>query len=228
MNIFAKQCIFCMDYFKKHDCVWSSKGIAICKSCMEEIENDKVVDIVEVPKPLSRVIPCTHYKGKVRDAVKRYKFQYNPNYRGAFYYITEQKLNKQLRLYAFDAVVTLPLSAERLAERGYNQSLFLGEAAENILGIYRHDEYLKRVKHTRRQSGLNHYDRINNIRGVYEASEKVKDKNILLVDDIYSSGATLSEAARTLKAAGAKTVMGLVFAATPRKRYRNSRYIDLD
>lgn len=228
MNIFAKQCIFCMDYFKSKDCVWSGRGIAVCKSCMDEINNEKLVDIVEVPKPLSRVIPCTYYEGKVREAIKRYKFENNPMYGKAFYYIAEQRLRKQYRLYGFDAVVTLPLSRERQMERGYNQSLFLGDAAENILGIYRHDEYLERVRHTERQSLLNHYERVNNIKGVYRASEKVKDKNILLVDDIYSSGATLSEAARAMKEAGAKTIMGLVFAATPRRFGNKKEYTDLD
>lgn len=227
MNIFSKRCVFCDDYFKTPDCVWHSRLLCICRECWQTINDTKVRHIIDVPSPLSCVIPCLYYTDIVRKAVHELKFNDNPAYACAFSFIVEERLNKIWDLYTFDAIVTLPLSKQRMNERGFNQSSFIADTAERVLGIPQHNEYLTRVKNTERQSTLSHYERILNIRGAYSASGAVKDKNILLVDDIYTSGSTLSEAARTLREAGAKVIMAIVFTSLPPIKRPDSRYIDL-
>lgn len=227
MKIFAKRCIFCEEYYHKNDCAYFSRFLCVCCECKQELDNQNVHHIIDVPPPLSRVIPVTYYTAQVRHAIKEFKFSGSNAYGELFSRIAEEQLNKIWDLFMFDAIVTLPLSGPRMNERGYNQSAFLAETAERVFGISRHDEYLVRTAHTRRQSGLSHYDRIVNIQGAYTASEKVKDKNILLIDDIYTSGSTIREAALTLRTAGAKTVMAIVFAAVPPKKRKDSRYNDI-
>ncbi|MDO5396691.1 MAG: phosphoribosyltransferase family protein [bacterium] len=227
MNIFAKRCVFCEDYFKKQDCVWHSRFLCICRDCWQTINNRTVHNIIEVQPPLSRIIPCLYYTDVVRKAVHNLKFNDNPAYTSAFSFIVEERLNKIWELYQFDAIVTLPLSKQRMNERGFNQSAFIADTAEKVLGIPQHNEYLTRVKDTNRQSSLNHYERILNIRGAYSASSAAKDKNILLVDDIYTSGSTINEAAHTLRNAGAKTIMAIVFTSQPPRKRPDTRYIDI-
>ena len=216
--IFSKRCVFCEDGFKKADCVWYDRFICICSSCMNEIDEQNIHHFIDVPPPLSRIIPCTYYTGKVKSAVQSFKFNDNKGYEKAFSFIAERELNKIWDLYGFDAIVTLPLSKQRTNERGYNQSQFLADTAQRVFGISIHNEYLKRPENRVKQSTLSHYERVINIQGAYTASDAVMDKNILLIDDIYTSGSTLAEAARTLKDAGANVVMGIVFSARePRK-----------
>lgn len=226
MNIFSKQCVFCDFYFKKPDCVWHNSFLCICRDCWQEINGLTVRHIIDTPPPLSRVIPCFYYTGKVRKAIHNQKFNDNPAYSSAFSFIVEQRLNEIYDLYRFDAVVTLPLSKKRMTERGYNQSEFIADTAERVLGIPKHNEYLTRIKNTERQSSLSRYERILNIRGAYEVSDKVKDKNILLADDIYTSGSTMFEVARTMRAAGAKTIMAIVFTCQLPGKAPDTRYID--
>ena len=227
MKIFAKRCVFCEDYFKKSDCIWHSRFLCICRDCWRNINDTPVYHITDAPPPLSRVIPCLYYTDTVRKAVHELKFNDNRAYALAFSFIVEKRLSKIWDLYPFDAIVTLPLSKQRMNERGFNQSAFIADAAEKVLGIPQHNEYLTRIKNSERQSELTRYDRILNIQGAYKASGAVKGKNILLIDDIYTSGSTLSEAARTLRHAGAKTIMAIVFTSQPPQKRYDHRYIDL-
>lgn len=227
MKIFSKRCIFCDEYYEKNDCAHYSRFLCICRECGQLLYNQDVHHIIDTPPPLSRVIPITYYTETMRHAIKQFKFSGNSGYKELFSAIAEKQLNKIWDLFQYDAIVTLPLSDRRLNERGYNQSSFLAETAEKFFGISRHDEYLTRILHTMRQSGLSHYERIINIQGSYTASDAVKGKNILLVDDIYTSGSTMHEAALTLKNAGANTIMAIVFAAAPPQKRTDSRYVDI-
>lgn len=107
-----------------------------------------------------------------------------------------------------DLVVPVPLHKKRLKERGFNQSLFL---AKGLAGIYNLPvDYLnlKRIRATDPQVNLKGKDRINNVSGAFAAQDRVvfKDKRVLLIDDVYTTGATVLECSRVLKKAGAKTI----------------------
>lgn len=227
MKIFSKRCIFCEEYFRKSDCEYHSRFLCVCLKCSAELENQNVHDIVDTPPPLSRVIPITYYTEPVRRAIRQFKFCDNRGYGKLFSDIAEERLCKIWDLFQFDAIVTIPLSDRRMKERGYNQSSFLAETAERVLGISRRDNYLTRTLQSGRQSNLSYHERVINIQGAYTASNEVRDKNILLIDDICTSGSTIHEAALTLRNAGAKTIMAVVFAAVPPKKQKNSRYIDI-
>ena len=98
--------------------------------------------------------------------------------------------------------------------RGYNQTeLFSKQIADN-LGI-KYDEFaLIKIANNKRQSSLKVAERKNNVKGVFKVlnKENIQNKNVILIDDIYTTGATLEECARVLKAAGAKSVLGFIIA----------------
>lgn len=222
--IFGKRCIFCEETKKKADCVFYDRFIGICCDCMDEIDSEKVVRILDVRKPLSAVIPCTHYVSKVRHAIHQYKFENDRAYEKALSYLAARKLAKWTQLSGFDAVVTLPVSDSRMNERGYNQSLFMGKVVSDLFRVPQHNEYIKRIRDTKKQSTLKNVERVMNISGAYEASDEVKGKNIILIDDIYTTGATMAEAARMLRNAGAEVIVGVVFTAVVQKK-RNENII---
>ena len=119
-----------------------------------------------------------------------------------------------------DALVPIPLSGPRLAERGFNQSLQLARGMRaHAPGACPHirTDWLLRVRDTARQSSLPRAQRQKNLRGAFSVPDpdRVAGQRLALVDDVMTSGNTLNEAAQTLLAAGAASVMALVVARTP-------------
>jgi len=109
-----------------------------------------------------------------------------------------------------DFVVPVPLSRERLKERGYNQAL---EIARH-LGTRVEIDLCRRARDTAAQMGLPFEDRRRNVRGAFSCSTNVDGLSIAVVDDVMTTGATLDEMARTLKGAGATRVVNWVLART--------------
>jgi len=112
------------------------------------------------------------------------------------------------------AIVPLPLAPARLRERGYNQAAELARALAPHLGLPVMPSVLARLGDRPPQHGLPLARRRTNVRGAFRAAP-LAVHHVLLVDDVLTSGATLDEAAASLKAAGALTVINLVAARTP-------------
>mgnify|MGYP000999516454 CR=1 FL=1 len=114
----------------------------------------------------------------------------------------------------YDLVLPVPLHISKLRDRGFNQSLLLARQLANKWMIPLDFSLLKRQKSTLSQTGLNKKEREENIRGAFAVSEKKKatGKKIILVDDVYTTGATLNECAKTLRKAGAGEVAVLTLA----------------
>jgi ComF family protein len=111
-------------------------------------------------------------------------------------------------------VMPIPLHPRRERQRGFNQAKLIAEIVAKKFN-WDLSEGLKRIKNNKPQVGLRDSEaRIKNMGGCFEIQDpgRVKDKNILLVDDVFTSGATMNEAVRILKANGAKRIIALVIA----------------
>lgn len=111
-----------------------------------------------------------------------------------------------------DLVVALPLAKKRLADRGFNQSALLAGRVAKRLGIAYAAHGLLKVRETPPQAGLNRAARLKNVRGAFASDGVPAGRHVALVDDVMTTGATLSEAAMTLKKSGATTVSAWVVA----------------
>lgn len=110
-------------------------------------------------------------------------------------------------------VVPVPLSEERQRERGYNQAGLIARPTSQLLEVEYRPNALRRARHTRSQVGLTVKEREQNVRDAFEADPAlVAGKNILLVDDVCTTGATLAHAARALSNAGAQAVYAFTIA----------------
>lgn len=112
-------------------------------------------------------------------------------------------------------IVPVPLADGRLKARGYNQVNLITNALGNALRIAQSDSALTRVRETPSQVGLEPIERRRNVMGAFCASsEHLRDKNVLVVDDLFTTGATLAACAAALNEAGAAKVFGLTVGRT--------------
>jgi ComF family protein len=110
-----------------------------------------------------------------------------------------------------DCIVPVPLSAQRLRERGYNQS---AEIARHLGGRLEIDACV-RERDAPPQAGLDREARRRNVRGAFRCRRSFADRRVAVIDDVMTTGATLDELARALKAAGASSVTNWVVCRTP-------------
>ncbi len=110
-------------------------------------------------------------------------------------------------------IVPVPLHPKRENWRGFNQSALLGKDLAEKLGL-KYGEYLKRVKETKPQAQLVSFYRKQNIKGAFALDSRPQrlDSNIILIDDVWTTGSTLKECAKVLKGSGASSVWALTLA----------------
>jgi ComF family protein len=119
-----------------------------------------------------------------------------------------------------DLLVPVPLHRTRLAARGFNQSLWLAAAVSRASGVPLATHWLKRKRRTPSQAGLNTSARARNVQGAFSVPDRrksrIRGKRLVLIDDVYTTGATLTACTRELKRAGAANVDILVLARVVR------------
>lgn len=153
-------------------------------------------------------ISALYYEDTVRQALLRYKFQGSSGYAGTFGRLLADCIRANLRG-QYDLISWVPLSRERLRERGYDQAMLLAQAAALELQDVAVST-LDKVRNAEKQSGVGSAEkRRANISGAYRVAdaELIQGRRILLIDDIVTTGATLSECARTLLEGGASEVV---------------------
>jgi ComF family protein len=218
------------------------KGAAFCPACLEGVETirEPICSCCGYPLPQTGTAqngilcpPClsrgpgraapltvrsiTLYSRNVREAVLRVKFGGQaPVARSLSHYMTDH-YHRFYPADAFQSILPVPLHPTRLREREFNQSILLARPLAALLGIPLDLDGVERVRHTLPQSASTETDRRKNLRGAFRVRrpERVKGRSILLLDDVYTTGATLEELARTLLSAGARRVSGLTLARSP-------------
>lgn len=149
--------------------------------------------------------------GPLREAIHRLKYQHDIGLGEALAgHMIDFFLSTQWEV---DFIVPVPLNASRLQERGYNQSALLARPLAQITRICYQPKAVTRTRNTRSQVGLKAHERIDNVRDAFVSQpDVVKNKRILLIDDITTTGATISACAGAMMDAGASSVYGLTLA----------------
>lgn len=155
-----------------------------------------------------------YYEENVRKSILRYKFHGKRSYAAAYGRILAMKV-LETHPEGLDVLTWVPVSPRRKLQRGYDQVELLAKAVGRELGM-KPVSTLKKIRHNRPQSGIQgDAERKANVLGVYRVKhpEQFRDKRVLLLDDILTTGATAGECARMLKTAGAKEVHCAALAA---------------
>jgi ComF family protein len=187
---------------------WRPVPHPVCPRCGQpELSNLECRLCVGWPRGLSRVRSAVWLEGSARDAVHRLKYE-------GWTRAAEAMAQAMLGLEPSTGGVSLipvPLGGRRLRERGYNQSECIAAALGALLGIPVRTDLLQRVRETRTQTALTPEARHANVAGVFRAGA-VSGLELLLVDDVFTTGATLAAAGAVLVEAGAVRVDALTFA----------------
>lgn len=128
-----------------------------------------------------------------------------------------------------EVIVPVPISKEREAERGFNQSYLIAKHLAKILNLPLENNAIVKVKNNERQMRLTVQERRKNVVGAYKIMDRaaVKGKKVVVIDDILTTGSTMSEVARQLKIAGASAVYGLV-VASPQYKAPSEEFVEQD
>lgn len=185
----------------------------LCKNCVSKIK------ILNPPAAITRcdnikVWAVCGYEGIAKDCIHLFKYNNRISLSKPLADIMSNFTNKNLADKKFDMIVPVPLHKTKMRERGFNQAELLarrlGKNTNRILCL----DAVKRIKPTASQTGLSKTKRFTNLKGAFKITDggKVSGKRILLIDDVFTTGSTISECAKTLLKAGAKSVSGLVLA----------------
>ena len=150
------------------------------------------------------------YARPLREAVQQFKFARRPALaRPLAALIVEQCATA---VPAGAVLVPVPLARERERERGFNQAALLAERLASPLSARLRPRWLARTRATAPQTELTAVERRRNVSGAFVASTSARDADVVLVDDVFTTGATAAECARALRAAGARSVGVLTVA----------------
>lgn len=212
--IFPDNCLLCRQFLN------SRHQRQLCTKCLDSLEFN--------PTPWRRqttngAYAFDHawsvclYNEPAQKLLHAFKYNAKTSLRKTFVPLMTDFIDRHcLPLQKFDLMAPIPLHPVRLRERGYNQSALLSLALSRHYGILHTENLLIRQKKTQTQTQLGLKQRWTNMEGAFriKSPSDVEGKSVVLVDDLYTTGATLHSAAQTLKTTGAAQVGVLTFSVT--------------
>lgn len=213
------------------DCLLCGAGAAqalLCSACAQDLPRlpDALCPRCAAPSPDSRLCgsclretphfdashACLRYAFPVDRLVQAFKYHQQLNLAAYFAALMARHFLAQQHTERIDMVIPLPLSHERLRERGYNQSLEIARPFAHACQLPLQHQQVARIRHTAPQALLPWSERQQNMRQAFVCKQRLDGQHVLIIDDVMTSGASLNEFARTLKAQGAARVSNWVLA----------------
>ena len=178
-------------------------GVMRCGACLLQ------------PPPLDHCLTATGYEWPWAGLIARLKFQQDIGLAGALAGLLRRVPGAADALAQADWLLPMPLAPRRLAERGFNPALLLARRLHPKRCLV---DGLRRVRDTPPQRGLTRAERLRNVRGAFAVhgprAAALPGRHVVLIDDVMTTGASLHEAARTLRAAGVAHITALTVART--------------
>ena len=185
-----------------------------CNECLKIFKPKRRERFIEVNGKKIKCISAFHYEGKIRESICDFKFRDRKSYSKFFAESISKVFIPEDKIKEFDYITAVPLSKQRYKERGYNQAEIVAKDLSKIINVEYFD-ILKKVKNNKIQHTLNLEERRNNVKNVYDVQGEIniKDKKIIICDDIITSGNTLAECVRVLLELGAVEVVCVTSAS---------------
>ena len=220
--VYPRRCPVCDDavtgpgHFICEECADSFTGVEdpYCMKCGSPLKDSGTVmcrDCVRRDHDFVSGRAAFLYDDLLKESVYRFKYGGRAEYADYYADILAKNLEPYIKSCGVDAIIPIPLHPGRLRKRGYNQAGLLAAGLSRHFDIPLRNDILSRPVKTGAQKSLGAGQRQNNLKKAFKIdSDVVKLKNTLLVDDIYTTGATMDAAAGCLKAAGVRNVYYVV------------------
>lgn len=205
--VYPLRCPLCDTFVGVRD-----RGCSDCMASLNFLESDALLD--HLPKIwFTRCRSCFAYEGRIKDAIHGLKYGERLD---IVRFLGDVLATEAVAMGEFETIVPVPLHPARLRSRGFNQSVLLARQMGRLIEREVDLDSLKRSGYIRPQVGLQKDERIRNVKGAFNVRRAVHimDKNILLVDDVLTTGATVNECASVLIRGGAASVSVLTVART--------------
>jgi len=217
--LFPQNCILCGRF------AGVDAQLPLCRNCMSKVKTLPAAVCDKCGRPAGVIVcpDCRKYKphfDKVRagalyeGAIKEivHNFKYKGEFYLARYLASLMMVASPAEFLQVDCFVPVPLDRSRQIERGYNQAMLLAQEMRRRTGVPVKNVLVK-ARRTEPQTALSGEVRRKNLKGAFKVKGRIEGiKSVVLVDDVITTGATLSECARTLKQAGVEKVFALVAA----------------
>lgn len=203
--IYPPVCGFCGRICNEH----------LCKKCEIKIKEYQINSIRKVKdKYFDELLCLFKYEDIIRETIIKYKFQNKSYLYKTFSKIILKNEKTCGFLKKYDIIIPVPISKKRKIQRGYNQSYLIAKEIARNTTLKCENKCLIKKKDTIEQSKLNKNQRKINVQNAYMITnkEKLLNKNVLLIDDIYTTGNTVNECAKTLKQAEIQSIGILTIA----------------
>lgn len=209
--LYPQTCCFCGKICGKYVCPECEKEIEyiegpICERCGKPIAYGKeklCFDCSKRPMFYEQGRSLWLHKGKVKRGI--YQFKYHNRRSNGLYYANElyRRYGEQIRRWSIDVIIPVPLHPKRRRKRGYNQAEIVAKHLGKQMSIPVDSKCVIRTKQTAAQKDLTNSERESNIKGAFEVVQiKENVKNILIIDDIYTTGSTINEISKILRKKG--------------------------
>jgi ComF family protein len=225
--VYPRQCAGCGAALSEEpghlclDCLSSNYLISrpFCQICGEPVSGR--VDHAYTCHQCSDVIPhydraraAAQYEGPIREAIQNYKYRQALWLQADLTQLLVALAHVEFAEESVDAIMPVPLHRRRRRSRGFNQSELLAKGLGREIKVPLMLKNLVRIRYTITQTSLSANARMNNVHGAFATRHEtdIAGKRILLLDDVMTTGATLSECARVLKNAGASFVVAFAVA----------------
>jgi ComF family protein len=195
-------------------------GLTPCEKCgrFQSVKEEEKIcpDCRNSEAPYCIARGVAPYEGAVREALHDFKFCGRRELAYPFGELMASMAVSIFPVRSIAAVIPVPLHENRLRERGFNQAAQLSEVVSRILKIPMAGEALVRLRETPSQTSLSREQRQANLKGAFEVGKQppmIKGKTVLLVDDVYTTGATVQECSRVLVDFGVKEIYVVTLAS---------------
>ena len=167
------------------------------------MESEYCGDCERIPKSFRRCYPVFSYEGAIKDSIYEFKYKNQREYAKFFCDCILKGYGGDLRDALFDGIVPVPVHSHKKKIRGYNQAELIAKELGKELNIPVYGTYLVRNSDTSPQKELDDAERMKNLKNAFKINQNsVKLDKVLLVDDIYTSGATMENCTRALMGGG--------------------------
>ncbi len=218
--VYPSNCLNCNEYIEQ-------SGELICPKCWAKIETFDSIYCAKCTNNIPTGLNCSvcgtkdsipfvtlgHFGNPLGEIIRKFKHHSFTKLGPELVDRLLEKHNKLVNKIKADLIVPIPLHSYRLKSRRFNQAEILADSLSERIGIPVNSKSLIKIRNTKDQKLLNHNERIKNLKDAYKVfGEDLRDKKIILVDDVITTGATINEARKEITKAGGKVVLAITIA----------------